>query len=179
MLMTCGLVSAEDAPSPFQEGTQTLSLSASYIPPIRFSEDELLGVEFGLGYYFAENHQINLEFQGYYSDDRDYLDGGSGDVLIGGVGLLGRWHFLPRQNWSLFLDGGGSVTQATRHFPAEGTHFNLTGKIGLGASLRLGDATHLMGGARYFHLSNGQIRKMDDNPSYDGIQIWVGVMWMR
>ena len=177
--MTCGAIRAQEAPSPFEPGTWSLSLAGSYITPIRFSEDELATVDVGVGYYFAENNQINLELQGYYSDDREYLDGGGGDVWIGGIGLLGRWHFLARQNWSLFLDGGGSVLYANRAFPAEGTQFNLTGKVGLGASLRIGDDTHLMGGARYFHLSNGQIRKSDDNPSYDGIQVWVGILWMR
>lgn len=187
LLTTCGLLragagavaSVDAGGSPFDKGTWTMSLAGSYTTPIRFSEDELASVSVGVGYYFLDNNQINLELEGYFTDDREYLDGGDNEVYIGGIALLGRWHFIARETWSLFLDGGGSVTLASEAFPAEGTHFNLIGRVGLGASLRLSERTHLMGGARYWHLSNGQIRKSDDNPSYDGIQFWAGLMWTR
>lgn len=191
VLMTCGSLLAQPATStaqddsPFDKGTWTLSLTGGYITPIRYSEDKFVNLNLGAGYYFHDNHQANLELEGYYSDEREEVPydefgpGDSQDVIIGGLGLLLRWHFLARERFSLFLDGGGSITDANVAFPSGGTHFNFTGKIGLGASLRLDERMHLIGGARYFHLSNGQIRKSDDNPGYDGIQIWAGLMWTR
>lgn len=166
---------AGDDNSPFQQGTYAFSLTGSYISHIRFSTDELYELTLSGGYYFWNNHSINLELQGYYGNEES-----DSDVIIGGIGLLGRWHFLRGNKWSLFVDGGGSITYADQEFPQQpfdGTNFNFTGKVGLGASWEFQPRTHLLGGARYFHLSNGQIRKQDDNPTFDGIQWWGGVMW--
>ena len=189
LLTTCGSfpaaargARAADAPADddaadlyFKKGTYTFALTASYLTPARFSEDELLNVNISAGYFLWDNHSINLELQGYWGD-QDF----DSDVWIGGIGVLGRWHFLRGRKWSVFIDGGGSVTYADQEFPQhpyDGTNFNFTGKVGGGATWEIDDNTHLMGGVRYFHLSNGQIRKRDDNPTYDGIQIWGGVMW--
>jgi hypothetical protein len=65
---------------------------------------------------------------------------------------------------------------ADRAVPEFGTHFNFTAKGGAGATWRLTDSLHLIGGARYFHLSNGNLHGRDQNPSHDGVQYWAGVM---
>jgi len=171
LLFACGFAHA--AETPFEKGTWNFSLSASYVSPIRYSDDKLYNVNVAGGYYFWNNNSINLELQGSYVDQ----PGGDDDALLGAVGILGRWHFLVRDKWSLFIDGGGMVSYADHEVPIFGTNFNFIGKVGAGASIDLGDRTYLIGGVRYFHLSNGQIRGRDDNPSYDGIQFWTGVMW--
>ena len=48
---------------------------------------------------------------------------------------------------------------------------------GPGLTYRLDDNTYLMGGARYFHVSNGNQFGRINNPSYDGVQYYVGVMF--
>jgi hypothetical protein len=162
-------------PTPFPQGTWTAAVTASYIQHIRFSVDELYNVDVSAGYFLWDNHSLNLELQGYWADQPF-----DSDVWIGGIGVLGRWHLLRGERWSVFIDGGGGVTYADQEFPQspyDGTNFNFTGKVGLGGSYRLGDDTHLIAGARYFHLSNGNYRNRDDNPTYDGIQFWGGVMW--
>ena len=160
---------------PFEKGTYSLTVTSAYIPPIRFSEDHLLNLTLSGGYYFWDNNSLNLELQGYWAD-QDF----DSDVYIAGLGILGRWHFLRRDRWSLFLDGGGGVSYADQEFPQhpyDGTNFNFTGKVGGGGTWALGDGAHLIAGVRYFHLSNGQIRGKDDNPTYDGLEIWGGMMW--
>ena len=168
---------AADSPTPFEKGTWNFSLSGSYVSPVRFSEDRFYNVTVASGYYFMNNNSINLELQGSWVDQPG---GGDDDALLGAVGVLGRWHFLVRDKWSLFIDGGGMVSYADHIVPITpyaGTHFNFIGKVGGGASWEIDEHTYLIGGVRYFHLSNGQIRGRDDNPSYDGIQFWAGVMW--
>ena len=96
--------------------------------------------------------------------------------------MLGRWHFWNHDRWSVFLDGGGGVSYAQDDFPTDrytGTQFNFYGKVGLGASYELRSREYLTGGVRYFHLSNGQIHGKDQNPGYDGLQYWVGLMWTK
>jgi len=163
-------------PTPFARGTWNLSLAGSYVSPIRFSEDHLYNFNVAAGYYFWNNNSINLELQGGYIDQ----PGNDDDAIMGAIGLLGRWHFFVRDKWSLFIDGGGGVSYADHVAPITpypGTNFNFIGKVGGGASYELEDHTFLMGGVRYYHFSNGQIHGRDDNPSYDGLQFWTGVMW--
>ena len=78
---------------------------------------------------------------------------------------------------TLPADAAGSATFAEDEVPDYGTHFNWTGKLGGGATWQLDDHLFLIGGVRYFHLSNSQIHGRDQNPSFDGIQYWAGVMW--
>lgn len=170
---TAAPAAASELRNPFDQGTWNFSLTGSYVTPIRFSDDKLTNLSIAGGYYFWDNHAVNVELQGYYDDRPD----GAERALIGGVGLLFRSHLLTRDRWSVFVDGGGSVTYADHEVPQFGTNFNFIGKVGLGASFQLEERTFLMAGARYFHLSNGQIRGRDDNPSYDGVQFWGGVMW--
>ena len=166
---------AEGATLQFPQGTKSFALTSSYILPARFSEDHLLDVEVAGGYFLWDNHALHIELQGYWAD-QDF----DSDVYIGGIGILGRWHLLRGHRWSFFIDGGGGVTYADQEFPQhpyDGTNFNFTGKVGVGATYEVSDGAHLMGGVRYFHLSNGNYRNRDDNPTYDGMQLWGGMMW--
>jgi hypothetical protein len=175
LLLVCTVANAAD-PTPFDKGTWNFSLYGSYVTPIRYSDNRFYNVNAAYGYYFWNNNSINLELQGSYVDQ----PGSDDDALLGAIGILGRWHFLVRDGWSLFIDGGGMVSYADHEVPIFGTNFNFIGKVGVGATIdlhALGDDAYLIGGIRYFHLSNGQIRGRDDNPSYDGIQFWTGVMW--
>jgi hypothetical protein len=168
-------VAGAEEPTAWPKGMKTLTLSGSYIQHIRFSIDELENVDISAGYFFWNNNSLNLELQGYHANqDSD------SDVYIGGIGITGRFHFLRGDKWSIFFDGGGGVTYADQEFPqypVDGTNFNFTGKVGFGGTWEFKEHTHLIGGMRYFHLSNGQIRGQDDNPTFDGIQFWGGVMW--
>jgi len=174
LLAACGLAHAQD--TPFARGTQNFSLSASYISPVRFSEDRFYNFTLAGGGYFMNNNSINLEVQGSFVDQ----PGNEDDAVLGAVGVLCRWHFLVRDPWSLFIDGGAMVSYADNTVPITpyfGTHFNFIGKVGIGGSWEIQDHTFLLGGVRYFHLSNGQVHGRDQNPSYDGAQFWAGVMW--
>ena len=45
------------------------------------------------------------------------------------------------------------------------------------ASERILAVLHLIGGARFFHLSNANLHGRENNPSQDGIQYFVGLLW--
>jgi hypothetical protein len=174
ILIACGFARGAAAEqTPFSKGTWNFSLSGSYVTPIRFSKDHLSNFNLAGGYYFINNNSINLELQGGYIDQ----PGDSDDAIMGAIGLLGRWHFLVRDKWSLFIDGGGAVSYADHMAPIFGTNFNFIGKVGVGGSWEIQDHAFLIGGVRYYHFSNGQIHGMDDNPTFDGVQFWAGMMW--
>ena len=157
--------------SAFPAGTSAWELDASYIHPIRFSDDHFYGVYAGAHHYFADEASIGIGLDGYFVDQvRD-------DTVLGGVSVLLRWHFVADKNYTLFFDGGVGLSYAGMDVPEEGTHFNYTPRIGGGATLKLRDDFHLLGGVRFFHLSNGNLNGRDENPSQDGAQFYVGALW--
>src|SRR5207249_779190 len=152
----------------FSKGTWDLEIDGSYIQPIRFSEDRFYDLNVGLGYYLANDFALNLQLFG------SYVDQPGEEGKLGAVIGLFRWHALHFDRFSLYLDGGGGVSLADPEVPEFGTHFNYIGEIGPGASWRLDDNLYLLAGARYFHLSNGDLHGRVQNPSFDGINFYLG-----
>ena len=176
LLVACLAATSRAAPlfgengSAFPEGTGAWEVNAAYIHPIRFSHDHLYGANAAAHYYFADEVSLGVELQGYFVDQvRD-------DTVLGGINVLLRWHFLATENYSLFVDGAMGVSYAGHDVPETGLHFNYTPKGGGGATLKLRDDLHLLGGVRFIHLSNGNLKGRDENPSQDGVQYYVGVM---
>ena len=160
-----------EAGEDFRKGTWAVEVDASYISPIRFSNDKFYEASFLGSYYFGDDVSIGAEIQGYYVDQPD------SDALIIGAGPYLRWHFYEAEKFSLFVDVGIGASYADHDVPAGGTQFNWTGKGGVGATVELRKNTHLVGGARFFHISNGNLHGRDENPSQDGIQGYLGVMF--
>jgi hypothetical protein len=157
--------------SAFPKGTTALEVNAAYIHPIRFSDDKFYGANLAGHYYFGDEVSIGVELNGYYVDQvRD-------DTVLGGATAMLRWHFLATERYSGFVDFGGGLSYAGVDVPETGTHFNYTPKIGGGATFELREDVHLIGGVRFFHLSNGNLHGRDENPSQDGVQYFVGVLF--
>src|SRR3954466_3808331 len=140
---------ADDQPPAFPKGLWTLELSASYADPIRFSEDRFAFGTVGANYYLFDNLSLGVHLSGYGVDQP--RDDGYGV----GVEAFGRWHFLTLDRFTLYIDGGGGRAYFDPETPEFGTHWNYTAKVGGGFTYRLVDNAYLMGGARYFHVSNG------------------------
>ncbi|MDB5297306.1 MAG: lipid 3-O-deacylase PagL [Phycisphaerales bacterium] len=155
----------------FAAGTRAASLYLGY--DRTFVGDPQAGfAAVGLGYYFRDGMSLTAEARTYGFDQ----DAGS-DAALFELDLMFRHHVVRGDGWSLYLDLGAGVTQATRAVPTGGTHFNFIEEAGAGATLRLADGVHLFGGARYWHLSNARIDGVDKNPALNGVGAYVGVMW--
>jgi hypothetical protein len=138
-------------------------------------EDTTIGAAaIGAGYYFKDNQSWNFQLAGYdlQQDGQDDKWGGSFDILY-------RNHFLSRDPWTVFIDGGAGIFWADDPFPAGGTHQNFTLQAGFGVTRRVSDSMHLMGAARWFHVSNARKEGRERNPHTDGIGLFVGLMWTR
>jgi len=155
----------------FPQAAWSLELAPSYVTPIRFSVDHFYNFDIIGGYYLFDNFSINADLLASYVDQPDE------NAILGGFGFLLRYHFVNHDPWSLFIDAGGGLSYADPQVPEFGTHFNFTAKGGGGISYRLRDDLHLLTGVRYFHVSNGDIHGRENNPSFDGIQLWIGMMW--
>jgi hypothetical protein len=155
----------------FPQGTKTVEVGAAYITPIRFSDDHFYGGVVAAHYYFGDEVSIGAQFDGYWVDQEE------DDTALAGASLILRWHFLASERYTLFIDAVGGVSYAAADVPEGGTQFNYIPRIGGGATVKLRDDLHLLGGVRFFHLSNGNLNGRDENPSQDGAQFFVGLMW--
>jgi hypothetical protein len=104
-------------------------------------------------------------------------DDADNDAAMFGLAGVLRHHFARRDRATFFADVAFGPVQATRRVPGEGTHFNFITRTGPGATLQLNERTHLMLAVRYWHLSNARIDGPARNPSLNGAEVAVGLMW--
>jgi lipid A 3-O-deacylase len=125
----------------------------------------------GLSKFFANGHSVNLELNTLYISQPD------DDALGLNLALLGRWHFIRKQNWSLYVDGGAGIMQTTNDVPIKGASFNFTPQAGAGATIQLQDQRSLMLGLRWHHISHADL--FGNNPGRDSIMGYVGLHFPR
>jgi hypothetical protein len=171
------LAAAEAAPTsapvqrqPFSKDSWAADFCGSYITHIRWSEDYFTTGSAGINYYFFDNVSFGLRLSGYL------IDQPNDDGTAGSFDVHGRIHLLKIDRFTLYFDGGGSRAWSNTAVPEGGTTYNYIGRVGGGVTYHLFDNMHLMGGARYFHLSNGDVHGRINNPSFDGIESYIGVM---
>jgi hypothetical protein len=141
------------------------------------NQGEVWTLHVGAGYFLRDGFSVNLEGVGAYIDMNPNDAAQGGQAAGGGLDLLLRWHFLRDRDWSLYADGGAGFLQSSQSFPADGTHFNFTPQAGFGGTLHLVDGLYLMGGTRWYHISNARIpHGAARNPGYDSIMFYAGLM---
>lgn len=133
----------------------------------------------------ALDQGITLSYNRFLVDDIEwFLEGGlwsfydqGADNAFGLSASMGfRWHFLKRENWSLFADMGIGVLGTTDHVPPDGTSLNFMPRAGLGFTRQIDERLRLIGGVRWHHISNARTRGDERNPSRDAPQVYVGLV---
>lgn len=162
------------SPGYFDKGSVAIYLQGMYYMDVERQDTTIGGAAVGLGYYVDDNWSWNFQLAGYDLQQEDHSDtaGGSFDILL-------RHHFVNRDPWTVFIDGGLGFFAADDHFPVGGTHQNFTMQAGFGLTRRVSESMHLMGAARWFHVSNARRKGREENPHTDGIGAFFGVMWTR
>jgi hypothetical protein len=155
----------------FAQGSWSLATYGSYTKNFTGEQAKMAGGTVGLGYYVWENVSLNAEVSGFYDQQSGQ------DSTISDLGILLRHHLICRGRFSFFADVGAGLSYANHPTPPGGTYFNFTEGVGLGATWRLDGNLHLIGGVRYFHLSNARLEGPSRNPSINATQGYVGLMW--
>lgn len=95
-----------------------------------------------------------------------------------------RFYAVNRSGWKLWFESGGGLIYFADNFPQPtvedsrlGTLLNGTTKYGIGASVLLQDKMYLVFGARHLHISNGNSKGADRNPSHDSNGVFAGLTW--
>jgi len=168
-----------DAPDPVIErpqlfgasGTDWVSVGAG----VAVSDDSTDYNLYGTYHIFiATDFEFDFTLGGwYFAQDEDDAGGISPSIGF-------RWHFINEQSWSLYTDFGIGILGSTDDVPNDGSTFNFMPRIGMGATIALGDTSNgprLDLGVRWHHISNASQWGTDDNPSRDGGMFYAGVMF--
>jgi lipid A 3-O-deacylase len=148
-------------------GTWRWGISGGYATDVKDSDNTLatLGVDFE---YFLED-ELGLHL-GFYGMDVDQ----TGPNATGfNFTLQLRWHFIAKETWSMFLEGGAGLLRTSEKVPSGGSRFNFTPQAGLGFTFDIGNNARWLIGAKWHHISNANI--YDTNPGRDSIMYWTGI----
>jgi hypothetical protein len=123
--------------------------------------------EWSASWFFMQN--VSMDF------------GLSGDAFMqpgdnaggGGASLMFRWHFLARETWSVFADAGCGMLFTNEPVPSDGGRVNFTPRAGMGGTYALSDTVRLIGGVRWYHISNANTG--ESNPGWNSLQVYGGV----
>jgi hypothetical protein len=131
----------------------------------------LYGVTGGVGYYVFNNIAFVLDASGY-----GFNEGHSnGAAVAAALGL--RHHIFTIDRSRFYLQVAGGVIEASNNIPAGGTHLNNTIQFGMGVQHPIGENVYLNVALDYFHISNARSEGPARNPSANGLQGIVGVVW--
>jgi hypothetical protein len=167
--------SANAAPAANQrygaEGTRWMTIGGGAAPDFEDAVDANLHV--AISWFVIDDFEIGAELGGWYHS-QEGTDAGSVNL-----NFLLRWHFVNTGKWTVFADAGIGVLGASDEVPQGGSEFNFTPRVGLGFTRALSEdnATRLMAGLRWHHISNGHIYGDTDNPARDGVMIYAGIVF--
>ncbi|MGD0388042.1 MAG: acyloxyacyl hydrolase [Tepidisphaeraceae bacterium] len=158
---------------PFPRGLRVITLYGGYEQQPNGTRAQIGFCSLGLNYYFANNWAFGFEATGLgCSQPQDNVGAGGADMIL-------RTHLWNYRRFSFYGDFAAGVLEANNRIPPSGTDFNFTIQSGVGAVYRLNEQTELMFGVRDFHLSNARQDGPDRNPSLNGIQGYMGLMFRR
>ena len=138
--------------------------------------EHLVEVHAGIGHFFF-NH-LSVEFD-LVAGRVDYgrRRRAVARTWDAGGDLMGRWHFLRFEPGSIYLDAGTGIRVFGSEFPIGGTRFNFTLQAGAGVRVRLWEPLALIGGARWFHVSNASLWGRARNPAHNALQLYAGLQF--
>jgi hypothetical protein len=155
----------------FRQGLWTVEWTGSVMKDLGPQESFMSGGGFGVSYYFIENVALSAQVSGLFVDQPVE------DAAAVEADLLLRHHLFHFDRYSFFLDVGAGLFEGDERVPASGTRFNFALQSGLGLTCRLRDNLYLIGGARYYHLSNADLEGDARNPSLNGVRGYFGLMF--
>jgi hypothetical protein len=171
ILASTAAVASADEPVYFSKGTWIFDTYGAYAKNFTGEEAKIGSGTIGVGYYIVDNFAVNIEASGYYNHQQVQ------DARISAGDIMIRHHVFNSGRFSFYLEGVAGISYADHRTPYFGTYYNYILEPGIGASFRLFDDVNLIGGVRYFHLSNAHLEGPLHNPSINATQAYVGLMY--
>lgn len=157
------------AQAPFARGTRVLTATFGA------SHDADIGrirvVQVSAGRYVCNGLAVHIGLNLAYADPAAQPNG-----IQGGPEVGLRWHVLAGRDWSAYVESSVATVLHEHPLTANSLHFNFDVEGGVGATRRVTDTVHLMGGLRWHHLSNARVRGESRNLGYDAPMLYGGLM---
>lgn len=127
----------------------------------------LLRTGIGISHFVADDVSLDAELNEMFIAQR-----GDNAVAIN-VNLLIRWHIWHDRDyrWTIYADGGAGLALASAKVPADGSQFDFTPQLGMGASFDIGNDRRIYSGVRWHHFSNANL--FENNPGRDSLMLYA------
>lgn len=143
-----------------------------YKYPYSFMPQNNTGINFQLRRFMS----IGVEFDVYAPRD-EY------NKTVGfAIRPFARFYAFNKDNWRLYFESGGGFVYFPVEYPKPtpqddrlGTQWNGTTKYGIGSEINILPSTSLMFGVRHLHVSNGNTKGVERNPSHDSNGFFIGL----
>jgi hypothetical protein len=160
------------------------SVGLEYVSSFCSDKDiEVYSFRFGYGSFLLKNVSIQGTFDMSGTDGLLRIDSENPSELLNaesfglGTSFLLRWYVVRFGSVALFLDVSAGILYTFQSFPPKGTKLNFTARPGGGIAIHLNKKLQLLAGLNRFHLSNGQGFKHPHNPAYDGLGVFMGLVF--
>lgn len=147
-------------------------LSWGYKYPHTFMPQNNTGINFMLRKYMS----VGVEFDVYLP--RDDFNKTTGFAIR----PFARFYPVNKEKWRMYFESGGGFIYLVDQFPKPtdqdnrlGTNWNGTTKYGLGSEINFNKSNAIMFGVRHLHISNGNKKGAERNPSHDSNGFFVGI----
>lgn len=145
--------------------------SWGYKYPHTFMSQNNTGINFQLRRWMS----VGVEFDIYVPTDRY-------NSTIGfAVRPFARFYPVNNDTWGLYFESGGGLVYFVDNFPKPtdqddrlGTNLNGTTKYGIGSHINFTLFTSVVFGIRHLHVSNGNTKGVERNPSHDSNGFFIG-----
>lgn len=130
----------------------------------------------GVNYFLRDFMSVGAEFSlTYFSDDFNKTTGIS-------IRPFARFYPVNNKNWKLYFESGGGLIYTFTDFPKptdqdgrNGLSLNGITKYGIGGEFNLSPKTSLSFGVKHLHISNGNTKGVERNPSHDSNGFSFGI----
>lgn len=145
--------------------------SWGYKYPYTFMSQNNTGLDFQLRKWMS----VGFEFDLYFPTDRY-------NRTIGfAIRPYARFYPINNRNWRLYFESGGGMVYFLENYPKPtdrddrlGTFWNGTTKYGIGSQINFSTKTSVLFGVRHLHVSNGNTKGVERNPSHDSNGFYIG-----
>jgi hypothetical protein len=158
-------------PGPFDKGAWTLELDGAYMESTALGDVNYGAPSVGVGYYLFDNFAQIIQLATYQMNAEDDHE------IAGGINFGLRYHLFRVDRLTFYADVYAGMFYASDEIPVGGTHFNFITRSGFGITYELRENLHLNLGGRFVHISNARIDGDDRNPSTNGVEGFLGVIW--
>lgn len=149
-----------------------LSPSWGYKYPYTFLPQINTGINFQLRKFMS----IGVEFGAIFPNDR------FNNTVGFDIKPFARFYPVNNEKWRLYFESGGGFVYTLTEFPKPtdqdnrlGLQLNGITKYGIGSDMNINKNTSIMFGVRHLHISNGNTKGTERNPSHDSNGFFIGL----